>query len=214
MNVDMSEMLNDMMGQLFGGGGQQSAGGFPRPGGGGSGRSWRRPSASSNVPPKALEQPFACSLEELSTGCVKRFKVSDSVVGPLGQRVPIVATFEIEVKPGWKPGTRISFQPTKEFPRPVSFVLREAPHSVFTRRGDDLVLKKPVSLGASSKAVKVKLRLLDGSTHVLVVSVEEMNAFRNNPTGEKEVKRVLKGMGLPRGKRSGVGDLIVTLGIT
>lgn len=215
MNVDMSEMLNDMMGQLFGGGQQSSGvGSF---GGGTSGRSWRRPSASSNVPPKALEQPFSCSLEELSTGCIKRFKLTDSVVGPLGQRVPIVATFEIEVKPGWKAGTRISFQPTKEFPRPVSFVLREAPHSLFMRSGDNLFLKKTIGLGAGSKAVKVKLRLLDGSTHALEVSAEEMTSLRNSSTGGKEIKRVLKGMGFPRGKRSKTGsngDLIVTLEVT
>lgn len=63
-------------------------------------------------------------------------------------------TFRVEIKRGWKAGTKIqfaaapssppSFPPSAPFP-PVVFILVEARHRYFTRRGDDLVWRKGLS---------------------------------------------------------------------
>jgi DnaJ-class molecular chaperone len=56
-------------------------------------------SAASRLPP--FEKPFECTLEELFTGCKKRYKVSENVIDTMtGQRRTISHTYEINVKPG------------------------------------------------------------------------------------------------------------------
>ncbi len=59
---------------------------------------------------------------------------------------PSHKTFRIEVKRGWKAGTQIHFGASRDgsFP-PTSFILAEAPHRYFTRRGDDLVWRRGLS---------------------------------------------------------------------
>jgi DnaJ-class molecular chaperone len=48
-----------------------------------------------------LERPFDCSLEELFTGCKKRYRVTDTVADPLTGRPKSVShTYDIAVKPG------------------------------------------------------------------------------------------------------------------
>ena len=41
----------------------------------------------------------------------------------------------VDVKPGWKAGTKLTFD---EQGQKVTFILEEAPHKWFTRDGDDL----------------------------------------------------------------------------
>jgi DnaJ homolog subfamily B member 4 len=54
---------------------------------------------SASLPP--LERPFDCSLEELFTGCRKRYRVTDTVADPLTGRPKAVShTYDIAVKPG------------------------------------------------------------------------------------------------------------------
>lgn len=53
---------------------------------------------------------------------------------------------EINVKPGWKKGTKITFenkgdeQPGR-IPADIVFVIDEKPHDTFSRAGDDLIHK-------------------------------------------------------------------------
>lgn len=58
-------------------------------------------------------------------------------------------TLEIRLKPGWKAGTKITFEregdetPQQE-PGDIAFIIREKPHPDFSRDGSDL--RKPVRL--------------------------------------------------------------------
>lgn len=69
---------------------------------------------------------------------------------------------QVEVKPGWKAGTRITF-PGKGDERPgrpaddVVFVLKEAPHPRFTRSGNDLhtTVKVPLVTALTGGSVQV-----------------------------------------------------------
>lgn len=57
----------------------------------------------------------------------------------------------IDVKPGWKAGTKITFpkegdQTPNNIPADVVFVIKDKPHSVFTREGSDIRYKAKISL--------------------------------------------------------------------
>lgn len=73
----------------------------------------------------------------------------------------------IDVKPGWKKGTKITFlekgneQPNVT-PADLVFIIDEKPHSSFTRDGNDLIVTKSVTLAEALTGYKVNLTTLDG----------------------------------------------------
>lgn len=73
----------------------------------------------------------------------------------------------INVKPGWKKGTRITFEEKGNVqqnvkPADVVFIVDEKPHSVFTRDGNDLIVTRTITLGEALKGYTVRLTTLDG----------------------------------------------------
>jgi DnaJ family protein B protein 4 len=104
-----------------------------------------------------------CTLEELYSGKVKSLKVRDKV--PVGSEImAIEKVYKVDIKPGYKSGTKVKFPATEEFPKPVEFEVTEVKHKYFTRVGDNLhwvckLLPKQVT-----KGVTVKVPLLDGTT--------------------------------------------------
>ncbi|XP_048612797.1 dnaJ homolog subfamily B member 1-like, partial [Brassica napus] len=75
---------------------------------------------------------------------------------------------KIEIKPGWKKGTKITFpekggnQEPGVTPADLTFVVDEKPHPVYTRDGIDLIVKKKVSLIEALTGVTLSLTTLDG----------------------------------------------------
>ncbi|KAG0089051.1 hypothetical protein BGZ93_010069, partial [Podila epicladia] len=89
------------------------------------------------------------SLEDLAKGVTKRLKVTRKVSSGGGRTSDKILT--IDIKPGWKAGTKIRFpREGDEFPngeiQDIVFTIEEKPHPLFTRRGDDLVLELELSL--------------------------------------------------------------------
>jgi DnaJ homolog subfamily B member 4 len=73
----------------------------------------------------------------------------------------------IEVKPGWKKGTKITFpgkgnQPWSQVPADLVFVVDEKPHAVYRRDGNDLVAEARVTLAEALGGAAVVLTALDG----------------------------------------------------
>lgn len=83
----------------------------------------------------------------------------------------------IEIRPGWKKGTKITF-PEKGNQEPgviaadLIFVIDEKPHEVFTREGNDLVVNQEISLVEALTGKTVELTTLDGRN--LLIPVTEM----------------------------------------
>ena len=74
---------------------------------------------------------------------------------------------KIDIKPGWKKGTKITFpekgnQEPGVTPADLTFVVDEKPHPVYTRDGNDLIFEKKVSLIDALTGVTVSLTTLDG----------------------------------------------------
>ncbi|XP_004291417.1 PREDICTED: dnaJ homolog subfamily B member 4 [Fragaria vesca subsp. vesca] len=127
-------------------------------------------SYSENVTPKkppAVESKLPCSLEELYTGSTRKMKISRTVVDANGRQAPETEILTIEVKPGWKKGTKITF-PDKgneqpgQLPADLVFVIDEKPHDVYIRDSNDLLITKKVSLAEGLGGTTVQLKTLDG----------------------------------------------------
>ena len=73
----------------------------------------------------------------------KRMKISRRVVAADGTAKKEEKVLTINVKPGWKSGTKITFQregdqaPNK-IPADIVFIIRDKPHPHFKREGPDL----------------------------------------------------------------------------
>ncbi|KAK6154743.1 hypothetical protein DH2020_008991 [Rehmannia glutinosa] len=123
----------------------------------------------SSGPRKAppIEQMLPCSLEELYKGTTKRMKISREIADASGKTIPVEEILTIDIKPGWKKGTKITFpekgnEQPNVIPADLVFIIDEKPHSVFTRDGNDLVVAQKISLVEALTGYTVHLTTLDG----------------------------------------------------
>lgn len=118
--------------------------GFPRGRGGAEG------GCRKQDPPVLYD--LKVSLEEIYSGCTKKMKISHKRLNPDGKTVRNEdKILTIEVKRGWKEGTKITFpkegdQTPNNIPADVVFVLKDKPHGVFRREGSDIVYPAKISL--------------------------------------------------------------------
>ncbi|KAN0064385.1 Molecular chaperone (DnaJ superfamily) [Thecaphora frezii] len=134
----MGGMGMDMDDDAFGGG-RRRAGGMP----GGFNMGGGAPDAK----PSDVEKQLPCALEDLYKGTTKKLKIGRRLQN--GGSEEKVLT--VDVKPGWKKGTKIRFngagnEVTSGQFQDVVFIIDEKPHSKFRRDGDDLRLTVPLSL--------------------------------------------------------------------
>ncbi|XP_068345306.1 uncharacterized protein [Pyrus communis] len=117
--------------------------------------------------PQAVESKLPCSLEELYSGSTRKMKISRSVIDANGRQVMEQEILTIDVKPGWKKGTKITF-PDKgneqlgHLPADLVFVIDEKAHNTYKRDGNDLVVNKKVTLAEALGGTTVNLTTLDG----------------------------------------------------
>lgn len=222
---NMNDIFEDILGNLFGsssssrsssrgqsrGTRRQSAQGFASSGNPFSGQSYgydpfrqsygnQRYSSSSND--ESASVPVMCTLDELYQGRVKKLRVRDEIPVVDGTVVRIERVVELELRPGWKAGTKITFPPTRDYPRSVTLIVKQTPHEKFLRVKDDLVYKHQLTAQDIANGAPVKIRLLNGNMYHIDTKKEKV---------QPGSKLVLKGLGMPRtGMYKGqYGDLIV-----
>jgi DnaJ family protein B protein 4 len=206
----------------MGGAGGMPAGFAPRgfargaagaPAGGGAGA----PQVSKAAP---IEIPLRCTLEELFAGATKTRKLTRRVAsGGQGGTREVEELLTIKLKPGWKAGTRITFEAKGDatvpgqVPADIVFVVTEVPHPVFRRDGADLHASVPVSLtdALGAKRLAATVPGLDGKP----VRVEAPAALvapaalATSPAAKTAVH--MRGEGMPLSKEPGKrGDLVAT----
>uniref|UniRef100_A0A8C5TH80 DnaJ heat shock protein family (Hsp40) member B13 n=1 Tax=Malurus cyaneus samueli TaxID=2593467 RepID=A0A8C5TH80_9PASS len=98
------------------------------------------------------------SLEDLFHGCTKKIKISRRVMNEDGQTSTIRdKILTIDVQPGWKRGTRITFEKEGDqgpniIPADITFVVQEKLHPRFKRVDDNLIYIATIPLGKVKSA--------------------------------------------------------------
>lgn len=185
-----SDSDDDGMGGMFGGmGGRQS----------------RKPRKA-----EPIKRQINCSLEELFSGCTKKMKITKTLMDPTGKQTQVEKILQIDVKKGWKEGTKITFEregdekPGEE-PADIIFVLKEKPHPVFKRDGNNLVYNANISLKQALVNPVLDVPTLDGRK--LRITMNEVVT--------PSTKHVVKNEGMPIAKSPGEkGNLIINFNIT
>ncbi|XP_019159019.1 PREDICTED: dnaJ homolog subfamily B member 1-like isoform X2 [Ipomoea nil] len=159
----------------------------------GGGGSLHQSPAHRKAPP--IEQTLPCSLEDLYKGTAKKMKISREIIDASGKIMPVEEILTINIKPGWKKGTKITF-PEKGnelpgvIPADLVFIIDEKPHKVFTRDGNDLVATQKITLIEALTGYTVHLITLDGRNLTIPIT------STIHPNYEEVVPR--EGMPIPK----------------
>ncbi|CAG9802116.1 unnamed protein product [Chironomus riparius] len=101
-----------------------------------------------------IQYELFVSLEHIYKGGIKKYKINKNNFLGNGQVVKEEKILNIEIKPGWKAGTTITFPKEGDkrpniIPADIIFVLRDQPHKLFTRVGNDIEYTASISLKES-----------------------------------------------------------------
>ncbi|XP_047322522.1 dnaJ homolog subfamily B member 4 [Impatiens glandulifera] len=123
--------------------------------------------ASGPKKPPPVESKLPCTLEELYNGSTRKMKISRTVVDSNSRLLSESEILTIEVKPGWKKGTKITFpdkgnEQLNQLPADLVFVIDEKDHNIFKRDGNDLTMSRKVKLAEALGGTFVNLTTLDG----------------------------------------------------
>ena len=157
----------------------------------------------------AVTKDLQISLEEIYTGVTKRMKIKKQVINNNHQFTTEEKVLTIDVKPGWKAGTKITFpkegdQRPNSIPADIIFVIKDKPNATFKRDGSDIRYKAKISLRDALAGTTLKLPLIEGGT--MSYTVDDII----KPTTQKRIV----GRGLPLPKEKGArGDMIVEFDI-
>jgi molecular chaperone DnaJ len=119
-------------------------------------------------------------------------------------RVTDVSTVEVDVPAGVAEGNYIPLRglgdvgPNGGPPGDLQVLIEEKPHDLFEREGDDLTLVLPISITRAALGGEVEIPTLDGAVKKTIAGgVQSGKPLR------------LSGLGLPRLRSRGKGDLVV-----
>ncbi|KAK3440087.1 hypothetical protein EUGRSUZ_B00399 [Eucalyptus grandis] len=124
-----------------------------------------------------VENALPCSLEELYRGAKKKMKISRTISDGFSKIRTVEEILTIEIRPGWKKGTKITFpekgnQEPGVIPADLIFVVDEKPHAVYKRDGNDLVVDQEITLLEALTGKNLELTTLDGRN--LVIPLNEI----------------------------------------
>ncbi len=194
--------VDDGFGGLHGGGGRFGHHGFGGPMG--------APGPMRKRQDAAVTHDLYVALDDIYKGCTKKMKITRKVLNADGRTTSIEdKVLTINVKPGWKSGTKITFpkegdQSPNTVPADIIFVIKDKSNPHFRREGPDLRYTAKLSLRDALCGTTIQVPTLDKVT----VPLQLTEIIR--PT---TVKR-LPGQGLPLSKQPNRrGDLIISFEI-
>lgn len=150
-----------------------------------------------------IQSPFVhqlqLTLEQLHSGVVKRAELT--YLSDLPSKILI-----IDVKPGSKSGTRITFENEQVAPgenADIVFEIAEKEHKRFVRSGTSLIHKWTVSAYQAKFGCQLEMQCIDGSTVLVDLSKVVLHSG---------YRHVVTGKGMPILKQPGCfGNLIVEI---
>ena len=213
----------------FGGLGGMGGGGGGRPSGG------RKSSAQFREPrPRApeittVDRPLPVTLEQLFKGAKKKMNIKRKTYDETtGKRKMEEKLLEIDIKPGYKAGTKIKFRAAGEYvPNPLSrhrkrrtvqandhhseedgstqdlqFIIAEKAHERFKREGDNLHTTVEIDLVEALTGWQRTVKTIDD---------KQINVTAGTPT-QPDKQIVYPGQGMPLSKKPGErGDMLVSV---
>ncbi|KAI9143830.1 hypothetical protein BKA69DRAFT_1059260 [Paraphysoderma sedebokerense] len=167
----------------------------------------RGPGVRRQPPQKqTVSRDLPVSLEELYSGATKKLKVTRRLIdGATGRTIPSEKILTINIKPGWKAGTKIKFpNEGDELPtggnQDIEFVISQKNHPAYTRDGDNLITPIDLTLTEALTGFERTVKTLDGRT---------LKVSNSNVTKAGEEIRY-SGEGMPISKSPGrKGDLVI-----
>ncbi|CAN1169549.1 DnaJ protein homolog 1 [Linum perenne] len=161
--------------------------------------------------PPPVEMRLDCTLEELYRGRVKRVRIVRDVIKN-GVFVQEEETIKIKLVPGWKSGTKITFEGKGDanklgclIPCDVVFVIREKPHDLFTREGDNLVYNVQIPLTDALAGCTLSVPMLARDNMWLSFADEVISP---------DYEKVIRGQGMPIPNENGKkGDFVIRFSI-
>nr|GMD04870.1 DnaJ protein homolog 1-like [Ipomoea batatas] len=167
--------------------------------------------------PQPVEQKLECTLEELCYGRVKVAKITREVISSSGLIVREEEYVTIVVQPGWKKGTRITFEGKGDerpgmLPADVIFTIEEKIHPVFKREGDDLELGVEIPLVQALTGCTITVPLLGDESMTLELDDIIYPGYEMTVPGQGMPKpKDLEGQGMPKPKdfEGQRGDLLL-----
>ncbi|XP_059485398.1 dnaJ protein homolog 1-like [Neocloeon triangulifer] len=157
-----------------------------------------------------IEHDLYVSLEEIAKGTTKKMKISRRVLQPDGSTKKEDKVLTINIKPGWKAGTKITFQKegdqgTHKVPADIVFIIRDRPHPTLKREGSDLRYTAKISL---------KQALCGCVVEVPTLGTEKISINLTGEIVKPSTTKRLQGYGLPHPKEpSRKGDILVAFDI-
>lgn len=158
----------------------------------------------------AVVKDLQVSLEEILTGTTKKLKITRKVLNQDGRTTRAEdKILTIDIKPGWKAGTKVTFpkegdQTPHNVAADIVFVIRDKPHPIFVRDGNDIKYKCRISLRDALCGTTIQVPTL--SNRKIPLTLAEVV----KPTTVKKIQ----GEGLPLSKNpSHRGDLVVEFDI-
>jgi DnaJ family protein B protein 4 len=166
--------------------------------------------SSDDAPVKAnpVQHVLNVSLEELYLGTVKKMRISKKIMDQSGLTTPITVDKQISIKPGWKDGTKITFENEGDeghgiIPADIVFTVKTKPHDRFERDRDDLLYTCPLTLQEAICGVRKSVKSLDGRNIEIIAPHVEPNTVLTIP-----------GEGMPNSKTNNKGNMRVKFNIS
>lgn len=121
------------------------------------------------------------SLEDIASGTTKKMKISRKVLTPDGRSTRSEdKVLTIDVKPGWKAGTKITFpregdQSPNSIPADIVFIIKDKPHPHFKRDGCDLIYTASITLREALLGATIQVPTIDGRKKQISMANEIVN---------------------------------------
>lgn len=192
----------------FGGGSTGGFGGFSSGGRTAGGRSQSSPFTRRREPEpevSVIERPLPVSLEDMFNGATKKFSVKRKTYDrATGKQNVEDKTLSVPIKKGLKAGSKIKYpdmgDQVEGGVQDLHFVVKEKPHALFTRDGDDIRHMVEIDLKEALTGWKRTVQTIDG---------KQVNVSSSGPTQPTFEER-FPSLGMPKSKKpTERGDFIV-----
>ena len=166
--------------------------------------------------PDAIVQNLECTLSELYNGCVKKYEATRKRLNAEGNYVDETKVLTINVRPGWKKGTKVTFpcegdEAQGQTAPDLVFMIQEKeepsgsvkdPNSIsqYVRDGNNLIYTYKISLSDALADCSLQIPTLDRRI-ISIACPEVVSPF---------YEKLIPGEGMPLSKKPETkGDLII-----